>query len=77
MQKKINKKLVAEKLDIIDKFFRKKFNIKPKIAVTGMNPHCETTLKYNEDDKILRPVIKKKFNEGVKVSGHTLQIQFF
>tara|TARA_A100001388_G_C28686695_1_gene459141 strand:+ start:60 stop:1025 length:966 start_codon:yes stop_codon:yes gene_type:complete len=67
--KKINKKLVAEKLDIIDKFFRKNFNIKPKIAVTGMNPHCETTLKYNEDDKILRPVIKKKFNEGVKVSG--------
>ena len=33
-----------------------------------MNPHCETTLKYNEDDNILRPVIKKKFNEGVKVN---------
>ena len=62
------------KADTIDKFL-KTLILNQKLQ-SLVNPHCETTLKYNEDDKILRPVIKK-FNEGVKVMVHTLQIQFF
>ena len=27
--------------------------LKPNIAVTGLNPHCESIDKYNEDEKIL------------------------
>ena len=30
---------------------------KPKIALTGLNPHCESTSKFNEDEKIIKPTI--------------------
>ena len=43
-RKKINKKIISEKIDIIDHFYRKHLKIKPKIAVTGLNPHCESIL---------------------------------
>jgi len=56
--KKINKKNISEKVSLIDNFYKKKFNIKPKIAILGLNPHCESILKYNEDEKIIRPLIK-------------------
>ena len=44
---------------MVNKFYKNKLDIKPKIAVLGLNPHCESIDKYNEDEKIIRPVIKK------------------
>ena len=38
---------------------------KPRIAVIGLNPHCESILKLNEDTKIVSPAInslKSKIN---------------
>ena len=63
---KINKKIIREKIILIHDFYKKEFKIKPKIGVTGLNPHCETISKINEDKKIVLPAInlmkKKKFN---------------
>ena len=62
--KKITKKLIREKIMIINNFFQKFLSLKPRIGVAGLNPHCESVLKYNEDTKIILPVInsmKKKF----------------
>ena len=56
--KYINKKLLFEKVSLIDKFYLSKFKKKPKIAVLGLNPHCESVLKFNEDEKIIKPAIK-------------------
>jgi 4-hydroxythreonine-4-phosphate dehydrogenase len=56
--KEINKKNISEKILLIDNFYKKKFNFKPKIAILGLNPHCESILKYNEDEKIIKPLIK-------------------
>ena len=42
--------------------------IKPKIAVTGLNPHCESILKFNEDNKIILPLIKSLKNK-VNIKG--------
>tara|TARA_Y100000591_G_scaffold315863_1_gene323903 strand:- start:1456 stop:2388 length:933 start_codon:yes stop_codon:yes gene_type:complete len=61
----ITKKILREKIQIINDFYKKFLKIKPKIAVTGLNPHCESILKFNEDEKIIYPVInslKKKVN---------------
>ena len=69
VSKEITKKLVSKKIDIIDKFFREQLKIKPKIAVTGLNPHCESVLKFNEDEKIIPQVIKNKFKKGINVKG--------
>ena len=63
--KKINKKNISEKIFLINNFYKKKFNVKPKIAILGLNPHCESIDRFNEDDKIIKPTIqflKKKFN---------------
>jgi len=69
VSKKITKKLIEEKIIIINSFFIKNFNFKPKIAVTGINPHCESILKFNEDEEIVNLAIKTKKKDGVNVSG--------
>ena len=58
-----------EKLKIIDGFFKENFKFKPKIAVTGMNPHCESILKNNEDRKIVMPAIKLAKQKKILVYG--------
>jgi 4-hydroxythreonine-4-phosphate dehydrogenase len=63
--KKINKKTIYEKIFLINNFYKKTFNIKPKIAILGLNPHCESVDKYNEDENIIKPCVrqlKKKYN---------------
>tara|TARA_Y100001958_G_scaffold156911_1_gene150640 strand:- start:416 stop:1351 length:936 start_codon:yes stop_codon:yes gene_type:complete len=66
VSKKINQKNIEEKIKLINDFYKKEFNFKPKIAITGLNPHCETISKLDEDKKIILPAIKllkkKKFN---------------
>ena len=58
VSKKISKNLLVEKVRLLNDFYKKKFKIKPKIAVLGLNPHCESIDKFNEDEKIVRPSIK-------------------
>tara|TARA_Y100000992_G_scaffold245947_1_gene177240 strand:- start:1710 stop:2510 length:801 start_codon:yes stop_codon:yes gene_type:complete len=69
VSKKITKNLIEEKIEIIDSFFRKNLNKKPKIAVTGLNPHCESILKFNEDKKIVLPAIKSSIRKKINVKG--------
>ena len=66
--KKINKSKIIRKIKIIDKFWKDHFNKKVKIAVTGLNPHCESIDKINEDKKIILPAIKilKKLKINIK-----------
>ena len=68
ISKKISKKLVIEKVLIVNKFYKKFLGFKPRIAITGLNPHCESILKFNEDDKIVLPAIKS-LKKLVKVQG--------
>ena len=65
VSKKINKKIILKNVSLVNNFYGKKFNIKPRIAITGLNPHCESVHKYNEDEKIIKPTIeylKNKYN---------------
>ena len=56
--KKISKKVIAEKVTLISSFYKKNLNRKPKIAILGLNPHCESVHHYNEDEKIIKPSVK-------------------
>ena len=56
--KKISKKLIIEKVLLINNFYIKHFNFKPKIAITGINPHCESVSNFDEDKNIVEPAIK-------------------
>ena len=66
--KKITKKKIKDKIIIINNFYMKYLGFKPKIAVIGLNPHCESILKYNEDTRIIKPVIKS-FKNKINVKG--------
>ena len=67
--KNITKKKIIEKITLIDNFYKKKLGFKPKIAVLGLNPHCETVDKFNEDEKILKPSIKYLSSKKINVVG--------
>ena len=56
--KKISKKVISEKVTQISSFYKKYLNRKPKIAILGLNPHCESVHHYNEDEKIIKPSVK-------------------
>ncbi len=75
VSKKINKKNITEKVILINNFYKKKFNFKPKIGILGLNPHCESIHKFNEDDKIIRPTIKylsRKYNVSGPYAADTI-----
>ncbi len=67
--KNINKKIIKEKVILINKFYIKKFKVKPRIGVLGLNPHCESIKKINEDDVILKPIIQSLKKLNYKISG--------
>ena len=63
--RKISKKIIKEKVNIINDFYKKFLHFKPRIAVVGLNPHCESIHSFNEDQRILLPAIqslKKRVN---------------
>ena len=68
VSKKINKKIISKNISLVNNFYEKKFNIKPRIAILGLNPHCESVHKYNEDEKIIKPTIQHLKNR-YNVSG--------
>ena len=75
VSKQINKENITDKVFLINKFYKDKFGYKPKIAILGLNPHCESIHKYNEDEEIIKPAIKslsKKFNVSGPYSADTI-----
>ena len=67
--KKITKNLIVKKVKLIDSFFKKSIKRKPKIAITGLNPHCESIDNFDEDKKIIKPAIKYLTKLKLKVFG--------
>ncbi len=69
VSRKINQKNIKEKIELINEFYKNNIKLKPKIAILGLNPHCESVDKFNEDEKIVKPIVKKMKKNGYKVSG--------
>ena len=67
--KKINQKLIVDKIKLINNFYKQKLKLKPRIAVLGLNPHCETVSYFNEDKKIVTPAINYLKRKNIKVFG--------
>jgi 4-hydroxy-L-threonine phosphate dehydrogenase PdxA len=59
VSKRISKLEIIDKVKIINKFWKEKFNKQIKIGITGLNPHCESIDSFNEDKIIILPAIKK------------------
>lgn len=67
----LTEELIVRKIETIRKSLIQDFSIiKPKIAVLGLNPHCgDGGVIGKEDDLVLKPVLKKIFDEGTMVFG--------
>ena len=69
VHKHITKQKIYTHVRLISKFYKKNFKRKPKIAITGLNPHCESNFKNCEEDKIIIPAIKKLKTKNFKIEG--------
>ena len=69
VHKNISKQKIYTHINLINEFYKKKFKKKPRIAITGLNPHCESNFKNSEEDKIIIPAIKNLKNKNIKVFG--------
>ena len=67
--KKINKFKIINKIKTIDKFWKINFKKKARIAITGLNPHCESIDEFNEDKKIILPAVKNLKRSKINIEG--------
>ena len=74
--RKINKKKIIDKVNLLSIFWKQKFNSRPKIGITSLNPHGESIDMLNEDKKIVLPAIntlkKRKYNVNGPYAADTL-----
>ena len=70
VNKFITKKQITRHCQLIKEFYKLRFNKNPKIAITGLNPHCESIDEKNsEENRILIPAIKKLKKKFSNISG--------
>ena len=69
ISKNINVNNILDKIDIIKKFYKNTLHTNPNIAVTCLNPHCESVMKFNEDKEILKKAVKLARKKNIKVNG--------
>ncbi|MCW4470846.1 4-hydroxythreonine-4-phosphate dehydrogenase PdxA [Flavobacterium sp. MFBS3-15] len=75
----LTEELIRKKMLTINKTLKQDFAIsKPKIAMLGVNPHSgDNGVIGKEDDQVVKPALKKLFEEGVHVFGPFSADSFF
>ena len=69
VSKRISSNEILKKITTINKFYKTNLKKIPKFAVTGLNPHCESNFKNNEENKIIKPAIKRAQKKNLRVTG--------
>ncbi len=71
VHKEITSKKIFQFIKILNSEFKLKFNIdKPKILVTGLNPHAGEKGKIgNEEEKVIIPAIEKLKKSNIDIYG--------
>jgi 4-hydroxythreonine-4-phosphate dehydrogenase len=65
----ISKKRIINHVKLINNFYKKRFGNKPKIGITGLNPHCESNFESSEEKKIIIPTIYYLAKQKYNISG--------
>ena len=77
VSKHLNKNKIINNVRSINNFYKKILKKKPRIAVLGLNPHCETVSRVSEEKKIIIPAISKLKKEMISVKGPFSADSFF
>ena len=75
--KNITKKNLINNIRQIKKFYKNYLKKNPKIAVLGLNPHCESIDKISEEKKIIIPTINFLNKKNLNVDGPFSADTFF
>ena len=71
--KDVNKHISRQKIythaKLITEFYKKNFKRNPNIAITGLNPHCESNFKDCEEDAIIIPTVRNLKAKKFKIEG--------
>ena len=69
VSRNVKKKNIIIKIKKINDFYRNVLKIKPRIAVTGLNPHCESFDNENKEKKEIIPAIKYPKKHRINIQG--------
>ena len=69
VNKNISKRKICQNVELITKFYKKNFGKNPRIAITGLNPHCESNFIDCEENRIIMPAIKELKAKNFNVKG--------
>ena len=69
VSKNISKKKIINQVKLIKEFYKKNLKKDPKIAITGVNPHCESNSAFNEENQIINPALKYLKKRYKKING--------
>ena len=75
--KNLTKAKIVNDVMNINHFYKKKLNKKPKFAILGLNPHCESIEKLSEEKKIIKPAIKFLISKKINIKGPFSADTFF
>ena len=75
--KNLTKNKIINDVLNINFFFKNKFNKKPKFAILGLNPHCESVERFSEEEKIIKPAVKILLKRNVNIKGPFSADTFF
>lgn len=75
--KNLTKSKITNDVMNINFFYKKKLNKKPKFAILGLNPHCESIEKLSEEEKIIKPAIKFLLKNKINTRGPFSADTFF
>jgi len=67
--KSISRKKIVDKVKLINNFYKTEIKKTPKIAITGLNPHCESEEKTNEEKKYIIPAVKQLRKNKISIEG--------
>ena len=66
---KIKKETIINKIKKIDAFYQNVLKKKPNIAITGLNPHCESFGSENKEKEEIIPAIKHLRKSKIRIEG--------
>ena len=72
IRKKLKKDLILNKIQTIDRYFKKNYKFKPKIGVMGLNPHNSELNKKSEEknyNSSYKKIKKRKFIDKRTISS--------
>ena len=69
VSKMISIKTIVMHAKLIDEFYKKEIKKKPRIAITGLNPHCESNYKSSEEKKMIIPAVKILNKKNINIEG--------